>query len=316
MVLLRLPQLLLVMLGCTLLSFCVVNVLPGDILHSILGEGYNAQAAAALSNKLGLDKPLLVRYVDWLGNALRGDFGESLTTSESVASKIGRVAPPSIELMVLGQVVAIVLAVTAAVASVVTRRRWLDRLITAISLVSNSMPPFVVGLLLLQLLSVKLHLISSIGWVSVSEGGLAQNLAAIALPSFILGLALFPGHMRVFRRELMDQIEDEEYITLARMKGITTARIIGRHVARNSMFGLLTVIGISTANLLAATVILEQIFSIPGLGSLLTQAVTTHDSTTVVGCIALISVVVVSFNLLIDIGYAALDPRVRDAANA
>jgi ABC-type dipeptide/oligopeptide/nickel transport system permease component len=154
--LLRLPQMLLVMLGCTLLSFSVVNLLPGDVVHTILGEGYNAQAAAALRVKLGLDKPLIIQYLDWLGSALHGNFGSSLTTGQSVMSEIGQAAPATLELIVLAQVFGIVIAVVGATLAVVTRRHWLDATITGIALAANSMPPFVAGLLLLDLLSIEL----------------------------------------------------------------------------------------------------------------------------------------------------------------
>ncbi len=311
--LLRLPQMVLVMLGCTLLSFAVVNLLPGDLVHTILGEGYNAQAAAELRVKLGLDRPLIVQYLDWLGNALHGNFGSSLTNGQSVIGEIGQAAPATLELIVIAQVFGIVIAVVGATVAVVTRMRWLDATITGIALAANSMPPFIAGLLLLDLLSTKYHLVSSIGWVTTGAGGIGGNLQAIALPAFVLSLAVFPAYLRIFRGELMQQLDGEEYVVLARLKGISTMRLIGRHVARNSLVGLLTVIGISTANLFAATVIIEQIFSIPGLGLLLFNSVTNHDSTTVLGCISLIAVIIVAFNLLIDLSYAALDPRVRDA---
>jgi peptide/nickel transport system permease protein len=312
--LLRLPQLVLVLLGCTLLSFCVVNVLPGDVVHTILGDNYNAQAAAALRLKLGLDKPLVVQYFDWLGGALHGNFGTSLTTGQSVGAEIGTAAPPTVELIIFAQIFGIVIAFIGATIAVVTRWRWLDSTITAIALAANSMPPFIAGLLLLDLLSTRYHVVSSIGWVAPNAGGLGGNLQAMALPAFVLSLAVFPAYLRIFRGELREQLEGEEYVVLARLKGISTARLIVRHVTRNSLFGLLTVIGISTANLFAATVIIEQIFSIPGLGQLLFNSVTNHDSTTVLGCISLIAVIIVVFNLLIDLSYAALDPRVRDAS--
>src|SRR6185437_14609552 len=241
--------------------------------------------------KLGLNRPMIVQYLDWLGNALHGNFGNSLTNGQSVIGEIGAAAPATLELIVIAQVFGILIAVTGATAAVVTRRRWLDATITGIALAANSMPPFIAGLLLLDLLSTKYHLVSSIGWVTTSAGGLGGNLQAIALPAFVLSLAVFPAYLRIFRGELMQQLDGEEYVVLARLKGISTARLIGRHVAPNSLVGLLTVIGISTANLFAATVIIEQIFSIPGLGLLLFNSVTNHDSTTVLGCISLITAI-------------------------
>ena len=142
-------------------------------------------------------------------------------------------------------------------------------------------------------------------------GWLGANIRAIILPSTTLAISIFPGYMRIFRREMQDQLESEEYVTLARMKDIKQSRLIMKHVARNSSLGIITLIGLSTGLLIGGAVIIEQIFAIPGIGTLIYDAIQQRDSTTVEGCIVVIAVAIVLLNLLADLAYAALDPRVR-----
>lgn len=315
LILARLPQMFLVVIGCTLVTFILVNVLPGNIIFVILGNNYTKHAAEVLTQELGLNKPLLVRYFDWLGGALHGDFGRSLTTHVSVTHTIFADLPPTIELVIGGQLVATGLGIALAIASVASGKRWLDRTNTGFALFCTSMPSFVLALLLLALLAARWHLVSPVGWVSPSQGGWGANLSAIALPCILLGLGFFPGHMRIFRTELLDQMEGEEYVTLARMKGISTFRLMSRHVARNSSFGLVTVLAVSTAGLVGGAVILEQIFAIPGIGQLIITSLQTRDSPTVEACVTLVAVLIVIMNLVADITYAVLDPRVRDSTS-
>jgi peptide/nickel transport system permease protein len=312
----RLLQMLAVVFFVTLLSFVLVNVLPGDIRRVLLGDSYNEQAAAQLTKELDLNQPLVLRYLHWLGGALHGDLGSSLIAHQSVLKSIMSAAGPTTELVIGAQLFAILLAVIVALASVTFRKPWVDRTGTSLALIASSIPSFVLALLLLALFSVHWHLVSSIGWQAPSSAGWGANLQSMALPCFLLGLSVFPGHMRVFRAELNEQLETEEYVTLARMKGISTWRTMTRHVARNSAFGLITVIAFSTGFLIAGAVLIEQVFSIPGIGSLILNAINNRDSPMVEGCVALLAVFIVLLNLLADIAYAWLDPRVRDGVNA
>ena len=313
LILTRIPQMLLVIVGCTMATFILVNILPGNIVFVILGDNYTKQAAATLTHELGLNRPIVVRYFDWLGNAVQGDFGKSLLTHVPVRKTILTDLPPTIELVIGGQIVATGLGVTLAIASVASGKKWIDRLNTGVALFCTSMPGFVLALLLLALFAARWHFISPVGWVSPSKHGWGANIGAIALPCILLGLGFFPGHMRIFRSELLEQMENEEYVTLARMKGISTYRLMTRHVARNSAFGLLTVLAVSTAGLVGGAVIIEQIFAIPGIGALIISSLQNRDSPTVEACVTLVAVLIVAMNLLADIGYAMLDPRVRDA---
>jgi peptide/nickel transport system permease protein len=310
----RLLQMIPVLFGVTVVAFILVNVLPGNLLYSILGANYSKQAAAVLSQQLHLNEPLIVRYYQWVFNALHGDLGTSLTTHASVAGLIRAAAPPTIELVIVSQIIAIFLGLAFSVLAVASPTVWVDRFATGFSLFGNSIPAFVVALLALIVFSQHWHLVSSIGWISPSVGGWGSNIRAIILPALTLAISIFPGYMRIFRREMQDQLESEEYVTLARMKNIKQSRIIMRHVARNSSLGVITLIGLSTGLLIGGAVIIEQIFAIPGIGTLIYTGIQQRDSSTVLGCIIVIAAAIVVLNMLADLVYAFLDPRVR--ANA
>ena len=311
----RIPQMLIVVLGVSLLTFGLINILPGDIVHTILGEDYTPAAAAQLTQQLHLDDPLPVRYLDWLGSTLTGNLGNSLVPPHiGVATLIGRALLPTVELVVLGQIFGLILGVATAVLSVSTRSRVVDGIVSALALICSSIPGFVLGLLLLIPLAVQLKVVSPLGWVSPFTGGWGANLQHIAFPSIVLGLFAFPLFMRVFRAELLHELNEGDYVVLARLKGIPGRRVIFNHVGRNASFGLLTVLGVNTARLVGGVVVIEQIFSIPGMGTLIKNGVVQHDAPVVLASIAIIAVFVVLTNLLIDVAYAAFDPRMRDAA--
>lgn len=298
----------------TALAYFIVNALPGNILYTILGTSYTPHAAAELSRELHLNRPIFVRYFEWLWGAVRGNFGTSLINHENVSSALLASAPATIELLIFAQVLAIALAVIFATLSVLSPFAAVDRIFTGVSLLGNSVPAFVTALICLTIFSDHLHLVSAFGWVSPSQGGWGANVSALFMPSMILAFSVFPGYMRVLRQEMNDQLDNEEYVILARMKGISSKRLIIAHVARNSALGIITLIGVSTGFLVGGAVIIEQIFSIPGIGSLIYNAITQSDVTMVEGCILAITVSIVLLNLLADIAQAALDPRVRDSA--
>ncbi len=313
MILTRIPQMIAVMFIVTIIAFVVVNLLPGDVISVILGDLYTPEAAAQVTKELALDQPVAVRYLIWLWRVLHLDFGTSLATHVPVAQSMLRNALPTIELLIGALTVAMLLGALFAIASVVSRRPWIDRLGTGLALFCTAMPNFVFALTATAFLGVQLRIIPTIGWADPATKGWGANLGAIIVPSIILGLTIFPDVMRIFRAELYEQLESEEYVTLARMKGISGWRLIWRHVARNSAFGLVTVIAASVGSLVSGAVVLENIFAIPGMGTLLFQGIQLHDSPVVVGCVTVVAVVVVLCNLGADLMYAVLDPRVRDA---
>jgi peptide/nickel transport system permease protein len=315
MIVMRIPQMIVVILMVTIIAFVMVNLLPGDIISVVLGDQYTPEAAAELTKQLALDQPIPVRYLLWLWRAVHLDFGDSLATHVSVVDSMLQDALPTVELVIGAMLSAVLLGTSLAIASVVARRPWLDHFATGLALVCTSLPNFVLALIVTTIFGMQLQWIPTIGWADPSDAGWAANIQAIIVPSIILGLTIFPGIMRIFRSELQDQLESEEYVTLARMKGVTGWGLIWRHVARNSAFGLITVVAAGLGPLVSGAVILENIFAIPGLGTLLFQGIQLHDSPVVVGCVTVVAVIVVLSNLGADLAYAILDPRVRDALN-
>jgi len=311
----RIPQMLVVVIGTGFLAYAIMYLLPGDVVVSILGDNYTPEAAAELRAELNLDDPFLVRYATWFTGFLTGDLGTSLVPPrQDVGDLVGRALLPTVEMLVLGLLVAVVLGVALAVISVASRNRVVDRVIQAISLVCSSVPGFVLGLILLSLLAVQFRLVSPRGWVNPATDGWGQNLIHISFPAIVLGLFLFPVIMRVFRAELVSQLDHEDYITLARLKGISATRLISHHALRNSSFGLLTVVGIDIARLISGTVIIEQIFGIPGMGTLIRTSVVERNTPAALASVTIVAIFVVVSNFVVDILYAVLDPRVREVS--
>lgn len=308
----RLLQMVVVLICATLLGFLLVRLLKGNEVFALLGDNYTKQAAAQLNHELGLDKPLPLQYLDWLGGALHGDFGTSVTTHVPVAHSLLMALGPTVELLAGAQLVALLL--TMAVTAVSVRWRWTDRLVTGIALICSSVPPFVLGLLMIILFASVLHLLPAIAWSWPGAGGWGKNLRGMIMPWAALGISVFPNYMRVLRGQVYEQIDHEEYVTLARMKGLSGPRVFGRHVIPNSLSGLVTLVAMTTGFLISGVVIVEQVFGIPGEGSLVYQAITNRDANTLEGAIVMIAVAVVLLNLIGDLIQMRLDPRVRSNA--
>ena len=305
----RLLQMVVVLICATLLGFLLVRLLKGNEVFALLGDNYTPQAAAQLNHELGLDKPLPLQYLDWLGGAVHGDFGTSITTHEPVAHSLFAALGPTVELLVGAQLVALLLTMLVTVVSV--RWRWTDRLVTGFALLCSSIPPFVLGLLMIILFASVLHLLPAIAWSWPSAGGWAKNFRGMIMPWVALGVSVFPTYMRVLRGQVYEQLDHEEYVTLARMKGLPGRRVLGRHVIPNSLGGLITLVALTTGFLISGVVIVEQVFGIPGEGSLVYQAITNRDANTLEGAIVMIAVAVVVLNLIGDLIQMRLDPRLR-----
>jgi peptide/nickel transport system permease protein len=305
----RLLQMVVVLICATLLGFLLVRLLKGNEVFALLGDNYTKAAAAQLNHELGLDKPLPLQYLDWLGGAVHGDFGTSVTTHEPVAHSLLVALGPTVELLIGAQLVALLLTMLVTVVSV--RWRWTDRMVTGFALLCSSIPSFVLGLLMIILFASVLHLLPAIAWSWPGAGGWGKNFKGMILPWVALGISVFPNYMRVLRGQVYEQLDHEEYVTLARMKGLPGRRVLGRHVVPNSLSGLITLVAMTTGFLISGVVIVEQVFGIPGEGSLVYQAITNRDANTLEGAIVIIAVAVVVLNLIADLIQMRLDPRVR-----
>jgi peptide/nickel transport system permease protein len=307
----RLGQMILVLILVTGLGYFLINLLTGDVVTASLGDQATPQAIAALRTELHLDDPIWERYLRWLGSALRGDFGTSLSSNQAVGQAIRHSLGPTVELLIGAQVVGVFFGVlTTAIA---VRWRALDRLITFLGLLANSVPAFVTSLFLIIIFASTFRLLPSVAWADPATEGLGPNLKGMIMPWFALGLSIFPEYMRVFRSDIQEQLDNEEYVTLARMKGLKTRRVLGRHVARNSLGGLVTLVGLTTGLLISGVVIVERVFVIPGIGSLVFRAIDSRDSVLLEGLIVLIATSVVVINFVAELIQMQIDPRVRPA---
>lgn len=311
----RILQLIPVVLGVSILTFLLLNLLPGNAAAAALGDGATPEAVAALSKQLGLNDPVWLRYWHWLVGALHGDLGKSLNSGEAVTTLLLQRVPVSIEIMLLAQVIALVIALPVALTAARHRNKVIDKLFGMTAFAGIATPPFLFGMILILLIAIPFGLPAT-GWVPASQN-LGLNLRSALLPALTLALSLYAVYMRVLRADLVTQLTQEDYVTTARAKGLATRLLIRRHVLRNSAFPLITVVGLQMGTLIGGAVIVESLFAIPGVGDLMINAIYQRDINVVQGAVVFIAVAFVLINFLVDILYAVLDPRIRHGrANA
>jgi len=299
-----------VLWGVTFLTYVVMDLLPGDTAQILLGANATPAEIRQLSVELHLNEPFWVRYGIWLGDMFHGSLGTSLQSGENVTTILGARLPVTAELLLYAFVVSLVLAVGLAVLVARWPNGIADRLSLVVSMVGLSAAPYVVALVLVYLLAVKVHWFPAIGYTAPSAS-LVQNIKSLTLPAVSLGFPLFAVYTRLLRADIVEQLQREDYVVTARAKGLRPWRILLRHALPNSMFGLITLVGLNLGTLIGATAIIEPIFSLPGAGDILVTSINNHDVPVVEGIVVVFAVVVVVANLLTDILYAALDPRIR-----
>jgi len=304
----RSAHLFAVLFAVTFLTFLSMNLL-GDPLKSILGPQYaNKEVREQARKDLHLDGPVPTRYVDWLGDAVRGDFGRSYNTGERVSSIIGERIPVSLMLMVYAQVLALLLAVPIAIISAYRSDRPFDRTSTTVAFGLLSVPSFALAVLLLYALAVR----SDVFPARYLDDTVLDRVYSLFLPALSLALPLAAVYMRILRTDMIRTLQ-EDFITFARSKGLSTSRILLRHTLRPSSFSLVTVFAIQVGALLGGTLVVERIFSIPGLGGQIVTSVLQKDFVVVQAIVLIIATTYVLMNFLVDTLYAVLDPRVRGA---
>lgn len=299
------PTLLIV----SLLVFGMVKLLPGDPARLMLGEEATPQAIEELRRSLGLDRPLPQQYLSWLGNVLTLDFGRSLKDNASVSALIGDKLPVTIQLAVFSMVISMLIAVPAGIVSALRRNTWVDQGVTLLALSGISLPNFFLGILLIYLFSIRLAWIPASGYTDFVTNP-RQNLLLLLLPAITLGVhsgAVLTRYLRSSMSEALTQ----DYVRTAHAKGISGGRVTFKHALRNALIPFLTVFGLQLGGLLGGAVITEQIFSIPGFGRLLVDAVFTRDLPVIQGMVLVSAVAVFLVSFLVDLGYAAADPRIR-----
>ena len=305
----QLLTLLVILLAATALTFFITNVLPGDAAVAILGDNATPAEIASLRTELGLDRNIVVRYVDWLSHALRGDLGKSYRTRENISTMIGDRLPVTLELILLTQLIALGFAVPAGILAAYRSRTKVDSALATVSIGLLSTPAFVKGILLIYLMSVLLGWFPASGFKSLSDG-LGANLHSLALPAMTLALAEIPVYMRLLRADMISTLQ-QDYILVARAKGLSVREILLGHALRPSSLSLVTVVGINLGRLVGGAVIIETLFALPGIGQMLVNAVYQHDQFVIQGVVLVIATGFVLINLLVDLMYALIDPRVR-----
>jgi peptide/nickel transport system permease protein len=305
----RLTYLLPVLLAVSLLTFLIASLLPGDLAYVILGDQATPEKVEALRQDMGLDKPAWWRYFGWLGHVLQGDFGRSFRTGQTVLQAVAERLPVSFELMLLAEIVALAIGIPLAIACAVKSGSAFDRFMTGSAFGMLSVPTFLSAILLIYLFAVQLRWLPATGYVPFSEDPIG-NLRCFVLPALTLALAEWPVLMRVLRSDLIATLQ-EDFIAMARAKGLKPSRILLVHALKPSSLTLVTVTGINIGRLIGGTVIVEQIFALPGIGRLLVGAITTRDLIILQGVVLAVAFGYVLMNFIVDMLYAVLDPRIR-----
>jgi peptide/nickel transport system permease protein len=298
-------------LFASLLVFLMMHLIPGDPATSRLGLEASEEAVAQVRHEMGLDQPLLVQYGLWLGEVARGEFGTSWRSGQSAAWLIQQKLPATIALATTSMVVAILVALPLGVLAAIRPRTPFDHLASTFSILGISVPSFWLGIMLVLLLSTQLRWLPPSGYVPFSENPL-EALRRLAMPAAVLGFTL-AGPLARFVRSGMLEILGLDYIRTARAKGLTEGTVVVRHALRNSLLSVLTVMGIQISGLIGRTVVIEAVFNWPGISLLLLDGIRQRDYGVVQGTVMFIAVAVLTINLIVDLLYGVLDPRIRQA---
>lgn len=305
----RLLYLVPVLLAVSLLTFLIASLLPGDLAYVILGDQATPEKVEALRHDMGLDQPIWWRYLSWLGHVLQGDFGRSFRTGQTVLQVIGERLPVSIELMLLAEITGLAIGVPLAIACAVKAGSTFDRFMTGSAFAMLSVPAFLSAILLIYLFAVELRWLPATGYVPFQEDPIG-NLRCLILPALTLAFAEWPGIMRVLRSDMIATLQ-EDYIAMAKAKGLKPARILFVHALKPSSLTLVTITGINIGRLIGGTLIVETIFALPGIGRLLVGALYTRDLVILQGVVLFVASGFVIMNFIVDLFYAVLDPRIR-----
>ena len=309
-VLRRLFQMLPVLLIASFAIFAMIYAVPGGPVAVIVGENAGPEEIAAAIQRYGLDRPMVVQYADWLGRAATGDFGLSLHSRQPVLQLIGERLPATLQLALAAIVVALVIGIPVAIASAVKPNSWLDRLLSGWSALALGVPTFWLGILLILLFAVELRWLPSASrhvpfWESPVDA-----LRSLALPAITLGTYVSGILARFLRASLIGEAR-ADYVRTARAKGVPENRIVGFHIMRNALLPFVTTVGLMMANFIGGAVVTEAVFTYPGLGRLLIQAISTRDYPLIQGCILVILIAYMLINLAVDMLYAWIDPRIE-----
>lgn len=296
------------LLGASMLVFALLAILPGSPAQVILGTQATPQSVAELSAKLGLDKPLWRQYVDWLGGLLTGHLGDSYISSQPIGGQLSAALQLTVPLIILGLLFGIVIAVPLGMISALRHDRPSGALVSVLSQVGIAVPTFVGGIVLIIIFAVTVHLLPAGGFVPWQQDP-GQALRSLVLPAVALGVVEGAVLSRFIRASVLEVLRSDYYRT-ARAKGLRPLQALRRHGTRNALIPVLTVFGLEMAGLIVGAIVVENVFTLPGVGTLLLQAVANRDLILVQDIVIMVSAVVLVLNFLVDLSYRLLDPRV------
>lgn len=298
-----------VLIGISIVAFFLIRLVPGDTVTALLGANYNQEQAAALRADYGLDKPLITQYLIWVKNLLKGDFGHSFFTNQAVSSSIMERLPVTFELMIMSFIYCLLIAIPLGAVASLKKNSLLDYLATIFGLLGVSIPNFWLATILILVFSLHMGWFPSGGFVSFFADPIA-NLRYMFLPSIALGASVGAVVMRMTRSSMLEILK-QDYIEMARAKGVSQKILIISHALKNALIPVITVLGIQMGYLLGGSVIIEQIFSLPGIGRLALQAITNRDYILMQGSILFVAAGFVIINLLVDLIYALINPQIH-----
>lgn len=303
--LIAIPTILLV----SVFVFSLQKLLPGDPILALAGEERDPEVIEFLREKYHLNDPVIFQYAYWLGDAVQGDLGISLRTNQPVLQLIGQKLPVTIQLAAMAMAIALLIGIPMGILSAVKKGTTLDYVANMVALSGLSIPNFWLGIMLILLVSVKLGWLPASGYVSPWQDPL-RSLQTMIMPAFVLGTALAATLMRHTRSAMLGVLKSD-YVRTARAKGMLEPVVVGKHAFRNALIPVVTLISLLFGELMAGAVLTEQVFTIPGFGKLIVEAVFTRDYAVVQGIVLCTAVGVILMNLLADIGYMLLNPRLR-----
>jgi peptide/nickel transport system permease protein len=290
-------------------TFSLIHLTPGNPAYTILGQEASKENVQLLEAKLGLDQPLTVQFYRYMSNTLRGDFGNSLFGGQPVINLIVTRIPITLELAILAILLSLCFSLPLGILSAKYPNSWIDHFSRLLALAGAAVPTFWLSLILVFILSVTVQWLPSLGWVPLS-GGLGDNLIHLIIPVFALSLPLSAMESRMLRGEMLEVLS-QVYIQVARAKGMRLRAVLLRHALRNAVLPVVTIIGLQMGTLLGGAVIVESIFSLPGMGQLVFDSIVQRDYSVLNGCVLFMGGTILFTNLVVDVLYAFLDPRIR-----
>lgn len=308
----RLGQTVIVIVIVSMMTFLFLSVLPGDPVTAQIGAeagGFTEETLARARHDLGLDRPLPIQYLRWAGNALTGDWGQSIRTKEAVLGALLDRAPVTLELTALALLLSLLIAIPVGIGAALRRNSWLDRLATTGAVAGVALPNFWFAILLILLFSVRLGWLPASGYVDPLDDpwGAMKHLF---LPALVLGMAQSASIMRQMRSSMLE-VMGQDFIRTARAKGLSSYRVVLGHALRNALIPVITLLGLRLANILGGTIIIEQVFALPGMGRLAVQAIFSQDFPVVMGFVLIVALLVQLANLATDLSYGLIDPRIQ-----